>query len=496
MNLKKDCLESLEGRVLGAQQGEHCECPECAAATAELLKLRDAVLAEDDAIDDLARARVMQKLSPVIDDALSARKPRSAQRRWLAPLSAAALLLVGLGLGLLLAGTRRPAAVPHRAERPTEILVPYRIQGQAPELRERLGRRVDRLVVPEGVEARALLGCDARLALVGPAELSVQRASRGRIAVELKRGTVIASYKSRAGGRLVVRSPGVVTEVVGTLFSVEADGRVSVSRGRVRVRATGAPPVLVDGGRSWRRGAGLCPMPRRARQLLDGFEPRVARAPDLRDKPGSKAVKVLLGRRNAGGAEGRSGATPRSRPSQATGLAKKGAPRRGSDAGISIPAGSVPEAAAVYRQAERALHAGERRRARRLLGELVRQWPRDPLAGMARFELARLALGRGALDEAARQLNVLIAGRRPRSLLAPAAFMRCRVELRRGQTGLAARCLRAFRSLHPRSPHDRAALMTLIRLAKSCDELRVLAGEYRTLYPRRRLPARLLRRCF
>ena len=54
------------------------------------------------------------------------------------------------------------------------------------------------------------------------------------------RGWLLASLEGGAGRRLEIVSPGAVTDVVGTLFSVEVVGgasRVAVAHGRVKVSA-------------------------------------------------------------------------------------------------------------------------------------------------------------------------------------------------------------------------------------------------------------------
>src|SRR5205085_5209485 len=101
------------------------------------------------------------------------------------------------------------------------------------------GEGVDRLEVPAGMRMRASLGAGAKVTLLGPADVQVSGADAGTISLRLSAGTLLGEYDHRAGGRLLIESPGATTEVVGTRFSVEVAGRgsrVAVFEGRVTVR--------------------------------------------------------------------------------------------------------------------------------------------------------------------------------------------------------------------------------------------------------------------
>ena len=115
-----------------------------------------------------------------------------------------------------------------------------------------------RLDVPAGWLVRASLGDALAITLIGPARAWAEDAG-GRTVVHLDQGRLLALLEGGAGRRLQVVSPGAVTDVVGTLFSVEVvDGasRVAVAHGRVRVSAaaSGAQPRAereVAAGQSW-----------------------------------------------------------------------------------------------------------------------------------------------------------------------------------------------------------------------------------------------------
>src|SRR5439155_6736323 len=86
-------------------------------------------------------------------------------------------------------------------------------------------------------------------------------AEKERTVVHLEQGRLLASLEGGAGRRLEIVSPGAVTDVVGTLFSVEVIGgasRVAVAHGRVQVSAapgsSGAQPGErreITAGQSW-----------------------------------------------------------------------------------------------------------------------------------------------------------------------------------------------------------------------------------------------------
>ena len=104
---------------------------------------------------------------------------------------------------------------------------------------ETLAQPASSLDVPAGWLVRASLGDAIAITLTGPARAWSER-ENGRTVVHLNQGRLLASLEGGGGRRLEIVSPGAVTDVVGTLFSVEVVGgasRVAVAHGRVQVRA-------------------------------------------------------------------------------------------------------------------------------------------------------------------------------------------------------------------------------------------------------------------
>jgi TolA-binding protein len=121
--------------------------------------------------------------------------------------------------------------------------------------------------------------------------------------------------------------------------------------------------------------------------------------------------------------------------------------------------GRVDTAESLYREADEALASGDRDRARAALLAVVTEFPADPLADTARYELATLVHAASEHDAALRYLD----GIDDRDLSEPVDYLRCRVLVARG-AGAAARCLQEFRSHYPQSAHDAAALYLLADL--------------------------------
>ena len=112
-----------------------------------------------------------------------------------------------------------------------------------------------------------------------------------------------------------------------------------------------------------------------------------------------------------------------------------------------------------YQEAEAALRAARPDDAEAAWRDLVATYPDHPLADLALYDLARLAVRRGhrraALDYAER---VLARGRDP-SLREPAAWLRCEL-LAELDPPAYAPCARAFAAEFPASPHAAAARET------------------------------------
>ena len=127
---------------------------------------------------------------------------------------------------------------------------------------EALVQPTSRLDVPAGWLVRASLGDAITITLTGPARAWAESTAQDKpTVVHLEKGLLLASLEGGAGRRLEIVSPGAVTDVVGTLFSVEVvDGasRVAVAHGRVRVGAApdaaGAQPRApreITAGQRW-----------------------------------------------------------------------------------------------------------------------------------------------------------------------------------------------------------------------------------------------------
>jgi len=110
---------------------------------------------------------------------------------------------------------------------------------------------------------------------------------------------------------------------------------------------------------------------------------------------------------------------------------------------------SVTTPAELFREADRALAAGDRDSARTALLAIVRDRPADTVADAARIDLATLALQAGELNSARRYLDDV----RGEAVAEPAARLRCRVEVA-AHDPQAAGCLAAFRRRFPGSPYD------------------------------------------
>lgn len=514
-----------------ARRARHLEhCTTCAARAHLRAAVREAVLAEDDQLDDLTRSRVLGRLGETIDPVATARSRwgTRAPRRlaWSLGLVAAVAVVVGLGLSLAQRIATSPASAVVAA-RPGRVLTPYAVQAADEPARPELGKALDRLQLPARATVRAHLGELAELTLVGPLDLSVTHASPQVVELRLGRGTLVGDYDGIHGGKLRVRSGAVTVEVVGTLFAVEAsqeDTRVSVVHGTVRIECQGQV-VMLTNGQSWSA----------SRNQVEPFAPsvsllfeRVGRG--LVDEPAS-GVQAQAPPGPAPAAAGAAGASlpeptsPRARPAMATHLARHAsegrtgpavvpavsegplvlpsaaghtatgtplawpapspaaAPMPGSSAAPS-PAPAAPvTAASLYRQAEAALQHGDDARGRQLLSELVLRFPTDASADAARFELALILRKAGQRQQALALADHLARSGRDGPFLEPARFLRCRLD---ADKGAATECLQQFVDEYPRSSHHAQALQMLIELhlgARHCARATELARTYLAAHP-------------
>jgi ferric-dicitrate binding protein FerR (iron transport regulator) len=253
---EQECAEALAARLLDdgdagrtARVERHRRgCSQCLSREAGLRVVSEAVLGVSTAMDDIQRARIGAALEQQI------RQPR--RRRsvplWILVPAAAAAAAALVVLARRLPDRHPTPVVTVSAPRPS-LIRPYRADGPASSRRD-VGGSFDRLEIPAGTRMRARLGDHARVTLVGPAEVQVTGVSDQRLVLALSVGTLVADYEQHTGRTLVIESPGLVTEVVGTQFAVEARGdrtRVSVAHGRVWVRPAGGTATLVGDGKSW-----------------------------------------------------------------------------------------------------------------------------------------------------------------------------------------------------------------------------------------------------
>ena len=218
-----------------------------AAQSEELERLCDRLGRVEAPFDEIARSRAEARLAAEL-----VREPARRYRRTLG--WTVALVAVGAAAaGAFVARTVVPAAASRIAGSPERSLrfEPYVVAptGQfdsvvgsaaaSSTVPEVLVQPTSRLDVPVGWLVRASLGDAITITLTGPARAWSEGAD-GRIVVHLDQGRLLASLESGAGRRLQIVSPGAVTDVVGTLFSVEVVGgasRVAVAHGRVQVSA-------------------------------------------------------------------------------------------------------------------------------------------------------------------------------------------------------------------------------------------------------------------
>ncbi|MCC6994469.1 MAG: tetratricopeptide repeat protein [Deltaproteobacteria bacterium] len=426
------------------------------------------------------------------------------------------------------------------------VLTPYYLAGDGAALVDLLGRPQIALAVPPNVRMRVAVGDRARVTLIGPARLAVEQVTGQHIRLALTTGTLLGDYDHSAGGSLEIRSPGALTTIVGTLFAVEASGggsRVSVAHGRVSVLAHGRSSEVGQQRTLEPDGAAA----ELARSVASALAEHEASPPAPRGEWGTIAlsgapalpgVAVFLGERQLGEAPlwalapvgdatvevrapGRAAVALRTtvRARQASTLAfalpdssATGAPGSSTSATTAPPTASASPAPAAasasgagaagangdgsssrsdedpaettYARAEAAMRDGDLVAARATLLELIRRFPRDPLAAAARYDLARLAFRAGDHSEATRQLDALGSARPSATLAEMASYLRCRVALQAGHSADATRCLSSFRSDHPSSPHDAEALALLAELARAdCTRARPLLVEYLERYP-------------
>jgi ferric-dicitrate binding protein FerR (iron transport regulator)/TolA-binding protein len=542
------------------------------AESVELQRLCDQLGRVEAPFDEIARSRAEARLGAEL-----AREPARRQRRALG--WAAALVMVGAAAAFALAartvvpGTRSPVAggpAPLLRFEPYVVapnaVAPAAGAAAALAVPEALVQPSSRLDVPAGWMLRASLGDAIAITLTGPARAWSERAAENaadnaadnrRTVVHLEQGRLLASLEGGTGRRLEIVSPGAVTDVVGTLFSVEVVGdasRVAVAHGRVQVSAapgsSGAPPHApreLAAGQSW-----LTTLPE-----PDGLEPALAESlADHERTPAPRGATVGLSITEAPAGAGVWVGTRRIASAPAWVLVEpRAAVRLSAPARAAVaptepsypsyppwppspstepsppvsepparatrparprllltpssaapterspldPAPLAPEevtARTLFHQADAARAAGDTRLALNTLRALVERFPRDPATAAARYELALMEQAAADGEAALRDLAAVDSP----SLEDPTHYLRCRVLAKRGagQAGEAERCLADFRRRFPASAHDADALATETALALArggCPAAQALLAELERRHPAHRSAARLRAAC-
>jgi TolA-binding protein len=396
---------------------KHCaECRAWDTALADMINVSTA----DDRLDDVARARIQQKLAKRIGEVATERARPAPQRRWLlGAIAAAAVVLVAL-----------------LVRSPTE------------ELRS--------ISVPSGGRVAMRIG-EAAVAFLGPSEAKIPLEPRAGATIDLERGRVLIEVEHRPDRGFVVRTPEAKVRVVGTLFAVAVDNAghtfVDVRRGIVEV-TTKDGSIRVEAGRGWDAAHGLRAIdPDVDRALrLHGNEPDevptpapAIEEPPIADEPEPSPAPAI---------------TPRSK--------------------------KAITAESRYAEAERAMAAHDRETSVAILTELVSSFPNDPLAGVALYELARIAYDRGDQLGAKAHLEELLSRGAEPSLLESAHYLLCRLEVERDEIAPAYDCLVRFRRSFAGSTRDAEVLATIASLAEKrggCSEAETWWAEYLRLYP-------------
>jgi uncharacterized protein (TIGR03435 family) len=162
----------------------------------------------------------------------------------LAALSAAAVILVAIGITILLQQYKGAAMV-----RVAEGTL-YRLVDGKPQ-RVPLGRTLDygQMVRTNDAGSVLVLADTSRVEMRSASEFSIERAEDG-IRINLSKGGVIVSAAKQRGGHLYVRTKDMTVSVVGTVFLVNAEeegSRVAVIEGVVRVQHGTTTESLLPG---------------------------------------------------------------------------------------------------------------------------------------------------------------------------------------------------------------------------------------------------------
>jgi ferric-dicitrate binding protein FerR (iron transport regulator) len=204
----------------------------------------------------------------------------------------------------------------------------------------------------------------SKLSLAAHSEAQLQSNRASAVALVLTRGKLSCDVTHREGREFTVLARDVEVRVVGTQFSVQAEGgddpriEVSVVRGVVEVQSKRRPGIVarVAAGQTW----------------IQRSEASAAHA-------GSSSLVVAEGQARA--ADAAAPAASQASPSPASAAAPP-----------PMPAG--PTARELFEKASERRRAGDALSAARAYDELLRTHPSDARAGLSAFELGRLRMDR------------------------------------------------------------------------------------------------------
>jgi TolA-binding protein len=389
------------------------------------------------------------------------------------------------------------------------------------------------LVAPADTTLSAHLGPYTRASLVGPARAELIGTPGDATAVRLRSGTLLADFTGGPGRSLRVEAPGVVVEIVGTLFAVEAradDTCVSVSHGRVRVTPRDQAALAVSAGETWCRSHAAAPitpsisdaLARHAAILTAAAPPppiveplpppppivEPAAPPPIVEPPPPPPPGPRIVPRVAHEpvhveappppiADEPAAPSPSPSPSPPPSPSPSPPPPPPPSPPPSpSPAPAPPTADSLYSSAESSLAQGSFSAADHALAQLLASFPDSSLADQALYERARIAYQRHAYSEARGHLGQL-AQLTSSPLVEPGAYLSCRIAVETHDSA-AESCLLAYRKAYPRSPHDLDVLGLLVELAytaNQCAGAAPLVGELTHRYPSSSLARAWKARC-
>lgn len=447
------------------------------------------IMTEGDHLDDITRARMWSRIESSIEKPERERVP--SRRR---------------AAGLAIAAIAAAAAV---------ILIVRAVRSPA---------REGELAVAADATLTTRLGPHARVALVGPARLELIGSAGDATTARLHAGTLLAEFEGGPGRSLRIEAGELVVEVVGTLFSIEVHDDtacVAVSHGTVRVTQRGAVRLVTDHQQLCSSEATPHAIPDAIETQLEHHErslaspttalatPAPARTESAPQAPATtnvgaptaptganavpRATAVMPATSIATRADERTAPPPTaqgpSTPPPAEVQASATAPEPTAPPAAPPPApvqapDPLPTAESLYHAAEVALAAGDRAAADRALARLL-ELPGTTLVDQALYERARIAYQDRAYAVARRHLAKL-AKFVNTPLAEPGSYLDCRIAVQ-ARDADAERCLVAYRTAYPQSPHDLDVLAVLAQLAHArggCDAARSVRDELVTRYPR------------